>query len=77
MRFYYNNPNGRDKITVKSNLFKKPRDIIDLYGEHVFQIDKLSEQKDLYINIEHHSPSSLASWVNASRLWIGDFKFVN
>lgn len=77
LRFYYNNPNGRDKITVKSNLFKKPRDIIDLYGEHVFQIDKLSEQKDLYINIEHHSPSSLASWVNASRLWIGDFKFVN
>lgn len=77
--FFYNNQKGRGRITVTSNFYNKEMDILDLYGENEVRIDtrELDDNKELVIKVRHKHPSSTQSWVDASRMWIGNFEIIS
>jgi hypothetical protein len=79
LQFFYKNIKGRNKITVMTNFLPtNSLDILDLYGENevIINAKELGEQKELSIKVRHHSSTNSKSWVDASRIWIGDFQFI-
>ncbi|MDM5314878.1 hypothetical protein QUF49_02665 [Fictibacillus sp. b24] len=76
-QLFYNNPKGRDKITVTSN-FLGESDLLDLFGKREIRltIKDFSPNEPPYIKILHHQATSTRSWVEASRIWVGDFSIV-
>ena len=75
VKFFYKNEKGRNSISVTSNFQSKELDILDLYGDNEIIIDNndIGPNKELFIKVEHLQSTNSMSWIEASRLWIGDF----
>ncbi|WP_416729813.1 hypothetical protein [Fictibacillus sp. JL2B1089] len=76
VEFFYNNPKGRNRITVSSNILPTT-DILNLYGRHKVVInvkDYKTNGESPYIKIMHLQSTTVRSWIEASRIWVGDYQ---
>jgi hypothetical protein len=76
VEFFYNNQKGRDRIFVNTNTKFLNGDILNYYGINIVnvKIKDLEADKKLNIQITHRNSTQTKSWVEASRMWIGEFK---
>lgn len=76
IEFFYKNEKGRNKIFVESSFFNGKKDILDLYGKHEIILGDF-KTKTIKIKVMHAVPTENDSWVNASRVWIGNLKLIS